>query len=239
MCFLASGFFPSREEQDQPPALTQLRPCRSQARVTAWLGFGRGCSLDWQWLFLARGRKHREGQKCVLPCSAVCTGTCREAAGGKVVHKRAEMILGLKLLGLNHSILFPPVFPMGFKPPCPSINWTVRFRDTLSINFLISQYVAWSIFGNIISSVLSQGDTLPERFERVLHALLVFCNLPRNVFKNASRASAAWQHLHLKHCTSVLGNFVVCTMLWFSMKGLRITDGRGLEWGVPVHFLDS
>lgn len=50
-------------------SLTQLRSCRSQARVTAWLGFGCGCPLDSEWLFLARGRKHREGQKCVLQCS--------------------------------------------------------------------------------------------------------------------------------------------------------------------------
>lgn len=50
-------------------SLPQLRSCRSQARVTAWLGFGGGCPLDWEWPFLARGRKHREGKKCILHCS--------------------------------------------------------------------------------------------------------------------------------------------------------------------------
>lgn len=35
----------------------------------------------------------------------------------------------------------------------------------------------------MIESVLSQGDTLPEQFERVLLAFLVFCNLPIDVFK--------------------------------------------------------
>lgn len=50
-------------------SLTQLLSCRSQARVTAWLGFGWDCSLDSESLFLARGRKHREGQKCTLHCS--------------------------------------------------------------------------------------------------------------------------------------------------------------------------
>lgn len=154
------------------------------------------------------------------------------------------MILWLKLFGLKDSVLFPPVFPVGLKPPCPSIvsmavNWTVHFRDTLFNNFLISQYVAWRIFGGMIESVLSQGDTLPEQFERVLLVFLVFCNLPIDVFKNSSGASAAWHHLHLQRCTAALENFVVCTMLWFSMKGLWITGGRGMEWGVPEHFLDS
>lgn len=80
-------------ERSRSCSLTQLRSCRSQARVTARLGFGWGCPLDSEWLFLARGRKHREVQKCVFLVAAVCTGTCREAAGGKVVHKRAKMIL--------------------------------------------------------------------------------------------------------------------------------------------------
>ena len=137
----------------------------------------------------------------------------------------------------------------GVEAPLPSsfvsvaMNWTVHFSDTASNHLLISQNVAWRFFDNIIGSVLSHRDPLPKQFERVLLLLLLFCNLSRDVFKNSfllqSQAAAAWLHLHLQHCTVALKIFVVCTTLWFSMKGLWITGGRTKEWGVPGHFLDS